>query len=147
MVQRQQRVPFSGRVRGEVSWELSNDCQPFQPVRTHWRAEGSVAPLGVTAAIASHCADDGGGGFNGRITFTAENADTLLATYTFRTLSMTPTLLEIEMTGSFVEGGTGRFVHPGGGFVAVVHVHTTTVPPTVETIWPFELDFDGSLKW
>lgn len=146
MVQHQQRVPFSGRVRGEVSWKLSNDCQPFQPVRTHLRAEGAVAPLGVTAATASHCADDGGGGFNGRITFTAENGDTLLATYTFRTLTMTSTLLEIEMTGSFVDGGTGRFVHASGGFVALVHVHTTTVPPTVETIWPIELDFDGSLK-
>ena len=76
----------------------------------------------------------------------AEMSQLDLATYTFRTLSMTPTILEIEMTGSFVEGGTGRFVHPTGDFVALVHVHTTTVPPTVETIWPCELDFDGSLE-
>jgi hypothetical protein len=91
-----------------------------------------------------HCADDHGGGFNGRITFVAAGGE-LLATYTFHTVSKTPTLLTLQMTGHFVPGGTGRFASASGSFVASVYAHTTTVPPTAETIWPLELAFEGTL--
>jgi hypothetical protein len=146
MAEHESNTPFAGTVSGNVHWELADECLPYQPVRTLWEAEGDLAPLGRTKAAGRHCADDRGGGFCGLIVFTAADGDELRATYTFTLLSEDPKLLTMKMTGRFVDGGTGRFVHASGSWTALARVHTTIVPPTVETVWPFDFVFDGRVS-
>jgi hypothetical protein len=136
-------LPVSGSLAGNVGWELAEECLPHQPVRTLWSAEGDLAPLGRTRASGRHCVDDRGAGFNGRLVFTAADGEALWATYTFALLSQGPALLTMKMTGRFVHGGTGRFTRASGSWTAVVSAHTTVAPPTVETTWPVDLDFEG----
>lgn len=146
MVEHEQDAPVRGTLSGNVHWELTDECAPHQPVRTICELEGDLAPLGWTKSAGRHCADDRGGG-RGRMVMTAANGDALRATYTFVTLSETPTLMTLKMTGSFVDGGTGRFVRASGPFEVQVHVHPVSLPPTVDSIWPVDVVFEGRLSY
>ena len=146
MAEHEQCVPFAGTLSGDVHWELTDECLPYQPVRTLWETEGELTPLGRTRAAGRHCADDRGGGSNGRIVFTAADGDELRAIYTFTLLSESPEMLTMTLTGRFVDGGTGRFVHASGPLTAVIHAHATVVPPTEESIWPVEFTFEGQVS-
>ena len=147
MAEHEQFETFAGTLAGDVHFELADECLPYQPVRTLWETEGEVAPLGRTRAAGQHCADDRGGGSNGRIVFTAADGDELRAIYTFTLLSESPELLTMTLTGRFVDGGTGRFVHASGALTALVHAHTTVVPPTLETVWPVDFAFEGQVRY
>jgi hypothetical protein len=147
MSERNVDVPVAGTLSGDVHWESSDECLPHQPVRTLWNVEGDLAPLGRTRGAGRHCAYARGGGFGGRAVFTGADGDALCATYTFTLLSETPALLTMEMTGRFVDRGTGRFAHASGAWRALVHAHTVVVPPTIDTHWPVDFTFDGQVTY
>jgi hypothetical protein len=138
--------PFWGTTRGEVGWSLSDACLPYQPVQTQMSGKGHLTHLGRSTIDTTHCANSGGA-FNGRITLTAANGDQLLATYTAQTVSMSEGLLVQQMTGVFVDGGTGRFTHATGTFTAMVFVRRGAQPPTLETRWPVDLAFVGTIAY
>ena len=139
--------PFWGMTRGEVGWSLSDACLPYQPVLTETAGSGQLTHLGRSTIGTTHCANDSGGAFNGRITLTAANGDQLLATYTAQTVSMSEGLLVQQMTGTFVDGGTGRFTHATGTFTAMVFVRPGAEPPTLETRWPVDVAFVGTIAY
>jgi hypothetical protein len=139
--------PFWGMTRGQVGWSLSERCLPYQPVLTGTEGKGWLTHLGRSAVAMTHCANDTGGAFDGRITLTAAHGDRLLATYTAQTVSVSDGLLVMQMSGVWVDGGTGRFVHASGNFTAMVYVYPGQEPPTVETLWPIDVVYAGMLAY
>ncbi len=53
----------------------------------------------------------------------------------------------MQMTGVFVDGGTGRFTHATGNFTAMVFVRPGAEPPTLETRWPIDVVFAGTIAY
>lgn len=139
--------PFWGTMTGEVRWATTDVCLPHQPVQTRFTAKGELAGLGRATLSGSHCATDDGGAVDGRMTFTATDGDQLQAAFTARLVAQSGSLIVQELNLTLADGGSGRFARASGAVKGTVYVHRTAEPPTLDSVWPVDLVFAGTLVY
>ena len=116
-------LPFRGFASGdEVAFEFQipeGRCVEMAEVAdslTSFIGTGHATHLGRVEVRAEHCSDlDTGTYGDGMLTIVAANGDVLKATYTNGVSLSPPPEIAFADDFTFVDGGTGRFVHASGG--------------------------------
>jgi hypothetical protein len=132
--------PFRAAASGQFTFDFSNPRQCPAPFTGVAEAVGRATHLGVVQVIGTHCEGDGVS-YDGRMTLTAANGDTITGTYVTHWVITPPT---VHVTGWLsIDGGTGRF-SGATGRVWQDHVITMTsgVPP-----WPLAMTFTGRIAF
>lgn len=116
-------LPFRGFVSGdEASFDFQipdGRCVEMAGVAdslTSFGGSGHATHLGRIDVVAQHCSDlDTGMYGDGMLTITTANGDVLKGTYTNGVSLTPPPEIAFVDDFTFVDGGTGRFVHASGG--------------------------------
>jgi hypothetical protein len=132
--------PFRAAATGQVNFDFSNPRGCGAGFTEVVEAAGLATHLGTFRVSGSHCAGDGVS-YDGLMTLTAANGDTISGTYlTHWTITGTT----VHVVGTLdVVGGTGRFADAHGQLTQD-HVITITaaMPP-----WPLAMTFVGRIDY
>jgi hypothetical protein len=132
--------PFRAAASGQFNYDFSNprDCRAgFTGVP---QAAGKATHLGAFRVNSTHCEGDGVS-YDGLMTLTAANGDTITGTYVTHWVI---TGNKVQVTGWLdINGGTGRF-RRADGQLWQHHVITITsdAPP-----WPLAMTFVGTINY
>ena len=136
--------PFRAAASGQITFDGDNPRECELGFTAVPQAAGKATHLGAFRVNSTHCERYGEGegvSYDGLMTLTAANGDTITGTYITNWVITGPT---IHVTGWLdINGGTGRFTRADGQLWQD-HVITLTsdAPP-----WPLAMTFVGTINY
>jgi hypothetical protein len=129
--------PFRAAASGQFRFDsVRQDCALTGVAE----AAGQATHLGAFRVSGTHCEGDGVS-YDGLMTLTAANGDTITGTYETQ-WAMTGST--VHVTGWLhIDGGTGRFAHAEGELWQDHLITITPGPPP----WPLAMTFAGTIEY
>lgn len=132
--------PFKASASGQFAFDASNPRDCLAGFTGVVQAAGHATHLGALRVSSTHCEGDGVS-YDGHMTLTAANGDTLKGTYLTHWVITGAT---VHVTGDLtINGGTGRF---RGATGTLAQDHTISLTSD-EGPWPLAMTFAGTIRY